>query len=118
MNRIFSHGEGVKDKHFKLYSVWLVGFYLRSGVVHKWVFLSARWKGSLAPPDEPPSFSTKLPVEYMYCDTSCAEFELAVFIEAFLIFFGEVGVFHDACFAVEQAEVADFFERICFWYHF
>ena len=54
----------------------------------------------------------------MYCDTSCAEFELAVFIEAFLIFFGEVGVFHDACFAVEQAEVADFFERICFWYHF
>ena len=49
---------------------------------------------------------------------ACAEFELAVFIEAFLIFFGEVGVFHDACFAVEQAEVADFFERICFWYHF
>ena len=24
------------------------------------IFLSARWKGSLAPPDEPPSYSTKL----------------------------------------------------------
>ena len=75
-------------------------------------------EGKLSAAGRAAEFFDEVAVEYMYCDTSCAEFELAVFIEAFLIFFGEVGVLHDACFAVEQAEVADFFERICFWYHF